>query len=210
MSEYLTEEEQVERLKQWWKENGRSIIAGVVIGLGVFGAWQGWRAYEIRQAEEGGSAYDAFAAKAATGSVEETLKAEEALQSGYPGTAYADLAAFETARELAGSGRYEEAAARLTRIRDSGSNVAIQQLARLRLARVYMAKGDLDAAETALQGDAPAAYAGEIAMLRGDLARLRGDVAGARSAYEEALAKGGADREWIDLMLQNLAKDDAG
>ena len=51
MSEFLTEEEQVERLKQWWKENGRSIIAGVVIGLGVFGSWQGWRAYQIQQAE---------------------------------------------------------------------------------------------------------------------------------------------------------------
>jgi predicted negative regulator of RcsB-dependent stress response len=47
-------------------------------------------------------------------------------------------------------------------------------------------------------------------MLQGDLARLRGDAAAARSAYEQAVAQGGADREWLDLMLQNLAGDDAG
>lgn len=210
MSEYLTDEEQVERLKQWWKENGRSIIAGVIIGLGVFGAWQGWRAYEIQQAEAGGAAYDAFAAKATSSSLDETLKAEEALRGSYADTAYANLAAFETAKQLANSGRFDEAAERLVQVREKGSNVAIRELARIRLARVYMAKGDLEAAEKALRGEAPAAYAGEVAMLRGDLARLRGDAAGARSAYQEALAKGGADREWIDLMLQNLAGDDAG
>ena len=26
-----TDDEQVEKLKNWWKENGRSVIAGIVI-----------------------------------------------------------------------------------------------------------------------------------------------------------------------------------
>ena len=210
MSEYLTEEEQVERLKQWWKENGRSIIAGVVIGLGIFGSWQGWRAYEVRQAEKGGRAYDAFAAEARSGNLDETLKAEAVLRSGYADTAYANLAAFETAKQLVNSGRLDEAVERLAQIREKGSNVAIRELARIRLARVYMAQGALDEADRVLQGEVPSAYAAEIAMLQGDLARLRGDATGARSAYERALAQGGADREWLDLMLQNLAGDDAG
>ena len=210
MSEYLTEEEQVERLKQWWKENGRSIIAGIVIGLGIFGSWQGWRAYETRQAEQGAAAYDAFAAQAQDGNVEETLKAEAALRGGYADTAYADLAGFETARQLVAGGRLEEAAERLAQIQATGSNVAIRELARIRLARVYLAQGALDEAEKLLEGPIPPAYATEAATLRGDLARLRGDAAAARAAYEQALAQGGADREWLELMLQNLPGDDAG
>lgn len=210
MSEYLTEEEQVERLKQWWKENGRSIIAGVVIGLGIFGSWQGWKAYEIRQAEQGASAYDAFVAQARGGGLDETLKAEAVLRDSYAGTAYADFAGFEAARQLVAGGRLEDAAGRLARIREKGSAAAIRELARIRLARVYMAQGALDQAEKILQGDAPPAYAAEVSTLRGDLARLRGDAAGARSAYEQALAQGGGDREWIDLMLQQLAGEDAG
>ncbi|MDH5355953.1 MAG: tetratricopeptide repeat protein, partial [Gammaproteobacteria bacterium] len=33
-----TDEEQVEKLKKWWQENGRSVIAGIIIGVGgLFG-----------------------------------------------------------------------------------------------------------------------------------------------------------------------------
>lgn len=209
MSEYLTEEEQVERLKQWWKENGRSIIAGVVIGLGIFGSWQGWKAYEIRQAEQGAAAYDTFVAQARGGDLEHALKAEALLRDNYSGTAYADFAGFETARQLVAGGRLEEAGERLARIHEKGSGAAIRELARVRLARVLMAQGALDQAENILKGDASPAYAAELSTLRGDLARLRGDAADARAAYEQALAQGG-DREWIDLMLQNLAGADAG
>lgn len=210
MSEFLTEEEQVERLKQWWKENGRSIMAGVVIGLGIFGSWQGWRAYETRQAEEGSAAFDAFQQQARAGDVEATLRAESSLRERFDGSAYADLAALEVARELTNQGRLDEAAGRLRTVQESGANTAIRELARLHLGRVLMAKGAYDEAGAVLQADPPAAFAAEMAALRGDLARLQNDDAAARTAYEQALALGSADREWLELMLQNLAGDHAG
>mgnify|MGYP001817030642 FL=1 len=210
MSEFLTEEEQVERLKQWWKENGRSIIAGVVIGLGIFGSWQGWRTYETRQAEEGSVAFDTFQQQARSGDLETALRAESSLREGFDGSAYADLAALEVARELTNQGRLDEAAARLRTVQESGANTAIRELARLHLGRVLMAKGAYDEAGAVLQADPPAAFAAEMAALRGDLARLQNDDAAARAAYEQALALGSADREWLELMLQNLAGDRAG
>lgn len=210
MSEFLTEEEQVERLKQWWKENGRSIIAGVVIGLGVFGSWQGWRAYQIQQAEAGAAAYDAFAARASAGDLGTTLEAESSLRNAFADTAYSNLAAFETARQLVNNNRLDEAAERLQHIYEKGSNVAIRQLARVRLARVLMGQGKLDDAVRLLEGDVPSAYAGEVALLRGDLARLQGDDAAARSAYQQAQAAGAGDQEWLQLMVQNLAGNEAG
>ena len=42
MELYDTEEQQVEAIKDWWKENGKSVILGAVIGLGLFG----WRYYQ--------------------------------------------------------------------------------------------------------------------------------------------------------------------
>ena len=41
--EYETEEQQVEALKEWWSENGRAVIAGVVLGVGVIGGWSLWQ-----------------------------------------------------------------------------------------------------------------------------------------------------------------------
>lgn len=210
MSELLTEEEQVERLKQWWKENGRSIIAGVVIGLGIFGSWQGWRTYQIRQAEQGAAAYETFVMQARGEQPDATLKAEQTLRNAYAGTAYSDLAAFETARQLVNGAHLDQATDHLKQLMENGSNVAIRELARVRLARVLMAQGALDDAGALLQASVPSAYAGEVAMLRGDLARLKGDAAAARSAYEEALAQGQGDRQWLELMIQNLDGGDAG
>ena len=42
MNEYETEEQQLEALKKWWKENATSLILGLAIGVsGLFG----WRYY---------------------------------------------------------------------------------------------------------------------------------------------------------------------
>ena len=40
---YRTEEEQVEALKAWWRENGKSTVVAIAMAvMGVFG-WQGWQ-----------------------------------------------------------------------------------------------------------------------------------------------------------------------
>jgi predicted negative regulator of RcsB-dependent stress response len=73
-------------------------------------------------------------------------------------------------------------------VRTQAPDPALRQIATLRLARVLLDGGELDAAQ-ALFASAPLdAFAPELAELRGDLARARGDVAAARAAYEEALA----------------------
>ena len=46
MEHYETEEQQVEAIKRFWKENGTAIIVGAVLGLG--GLW-GWRYYNDEQ-----------------------------------------------------------------------------------------------------------------------------------------------------------------
>ncbi len=43
MDEFLTEDEQADRVKQWLQENGLFILAGVVLGLGGLFGWQSWR-----------------------------------------------------------------------------------------------------------------------------------------------------------------------
>ena len=208
MSEYLTEEEQVERLKEWWRENGRSIIVGVVIGLGIFGGWQGWQGYRQQQAETGSAAYDRFARAARSADLDGTLAAESELRAAFDDSAYADFAELETARQLVTAGRLDEAAERLRRVQSVGANTALRSIAGLRLARVLIAQSKYDEAGAAL-GNVPAAFAAEAAVLRGDAARLSGDAAAARSAYQEA-RKLGAGGDWLDLMLEQVDGESAG
>lgn len=210
MSEYLTEEEQVERLKQWWRDNGRSIIAGVVIGLAIFGGWQGWKSYEVRKAEEGAAAYDEFIKQSRSGDAPAAMSAEERLRAEFPGTVYTDFATLEVAGKLVADGKLDDAAAQLRSVLESGAGTAIRELARLRLARVLMAQNQLDQAASLLSSEPPAAFAGEMALIRGDLARARGQRDEARAAYEQARELGAGDRQWLDLVLQDLGEGSTG
>ena len=45
-----SEDEQAERLKEWWKKNGTSVIVGVVIGVSAIVGVNLWRNYTQTQA----------------------------------------------------------------------------------------------------------------------------------------------------------------
>ena len=51
MSVHLTEEEQLENLKRWWKDYGKLIIAAVVICVAGYFAVTGWQDHKRQQAE---------------------------------------------------------------------------------------------------------------------------------------------------------------
>ena len=46
MAELLSEDEQVEAIKQWLKKNGPGIVAGIAIGLAAIGGWRWWQNYQ--------------------------------------------------------------------------------------------------------------------------------------------------------------------
>ena len=52
MNEYVTDDEQVERIKKWWSDNGSSVVAGLVIGIGGLMGWRYWVDYKDNQAAE--------------------------------------------------------------------------------------------------------------------------------------------------------------
>ncbi|HNE26955.1 MAG TPA: tetratricopeptide repeat protein, partial [Pseudomonadales bacterium] len=51
MADYRTEEEQIELIKKWWRENGRSTVVGVGVALVLFFGWMQWQAYQKKNIE---------------------------------------------------------------------------------------------------------------------------------------------------------------
>jgi predicted negative regulator of RcsB-dependent stress response len=43
VADHLSEEEQIEKLKRWWAEQGRGVIAAIVL---LVGGWGGWSYYQ--------------------------------------------------------------------------------------------------------------------------------------------------------------------
>ena len=57
MADYETEEQQVEALKEWWKENGIAVVSGAILGIAALGGWRGWSWYQEKQANEASDLY---------------------------------------------------------------------------------------------------------------------------------------------------------
>lgn len=209
MASYHSDEEQAEALKRWWRENGRSVLAGIIIGVGALVGWRGWTAYQDGQADAASIHYaelraaiagdDAKAIEATTGILEES----------YASTPYAALAALSLAKVKAEAGDLEASAAQLRWAAEHSSQDVVKTLANLRLARVLVAQGDNDAALTLVKGDFPAAYMSLIEEIRGDALAAKGDIDAAREAYDRALSAAAGDTEYLRMKRTNLGQTPA-
>jgi len=193
---YRTEEEQVEALKRWWKENGRSVVLGVVLAVGLGVGWQAWQKSRDVAAENASVAFQQMlallAAEEETGAGPARELAQR-LKDEHRGSTYAQFAALHLARlavqeeDLATA---EQELRWVLAMADEGSD--LHRVARLRLARVLGATGDLSAALDLLsvQGEA---YAASYALARGDLLLGDGREAEALAAYRQAADALGAE-----------------
>ena len=62
MEGYRTDEEQIQHLKKWWDENGKSIIGGIAIGLIAIFGWRSWQDYLVTQGENASDLYEQMTA----------------------------------------------------------------------------------------------------------------------------------------------------
>ncbi len=202
---YETEEQQVEALKKWWQENGKSIIAGVVIGLiGVFG-WRGWIDYRNNVGAQASNLFDQLVVSVEGGDADSVAKQVELLHRDYGSTPYPAFGELMLARVLHAKGDSAGAKASLQRAIDDAPDQALKAVAVLRLARVQLANGELDAVAALLDRyPASTAFAAEYAVVRGDLARARGDADAARGAYQQAIAGQAGNADLVQLKLENL------
>lgn len=205
MQVYATEEEQVESLKKWWKENGRSILAGLVIGLGGVFGWRAWVAHQASVGEQASMLFEQLMASVSAGAADSADKQAEQLISEYGATPYAVFAAFAMARMHVSGGDNAAARSQLRWVLETTKDPGLKQIARLRLARILLADGDVQGAEEALAGQAIEGFGGEVAAVKGDIALARGDIEEARAAYEDALAGGAGNGALLRMKIDNLA-----
>lgn len=204
MSVYQTEEEQVEALKRWWKENGTSIIAGIVIGLGGVFGWQAWGGYQDRVGKEASQSFNQVLIALQQGNLESAGKQAELLRLEHDGTNYAVFAAFTQARLKLEQGDSAAARSQLEWAMAQADDPSLKELTQLNLARILLSEGDLDGAAK-LADVVQGGFAGEYAVIRGDIAAQRGDKQQARDAYTQAMTLGVSNRNLLQMKLDDLA-----
>jgi predicted negative regulator of RcsB-dependent stress response len=202
---YETDDEKLDAIRRWWKENGVAIIAGIAIGVGAIVGWRYWGDYRDSVASEASSVFDQVLANSATGQTEAVVAQARVLDDDFGSTPYAALGALVEAKALYESGQAEAAMTALARAIAAAPDPALASIAALRLARIQVAEGQVDeAAKTVAKHDTSPPLAGDFAVVRGDIAAARGDYAAAREAYEQAIAEGTSFSQLIRLKIDNL------
>jgi len=215
VDQYRTEEEQVEALRRWWNENGRSTIAAIIIALSAGFGWQSWKGYDQSLKESASDSYQVLlqTLAQAEGSSEQRQAASnmaEQLKSDYTGSTYAQFAALHLARLAVADGDLAEAEAQLRWAlgkTDKGSDMAL--VAQLRLARVLASQGDTDQALAILAQGGEGVYQASYALARGDVLLGSGRQDEARQAYSQAMmlaaqSGGQVNMGMVEQKLQSL------
>lgn len=201
MEIYATEEQQVQAIKDWWKKNGVSIIAGLVIGLAVVFGWRFYQSYQLEQKQAASSAYQSALDDYLT-DPDQLGSAVDKLASGH----YKSFAQLSLAKAFVEKQQYEEAAITLASI-VANDDDPIRSFAALRLARVQGQLGQTDAALKTLEEITGVGFAATVATIRGDVLLQNGDVDGARTAYQAAIMAGAGNAQGsIQVKLDDLAE----
>ena len=206
MEGYESEKEQVEAIKAWWKANGKSIIVGIALGVALVIGGKWWFSNQNKQAEIASEQYEAVLQDIKKGDTEAALNRGGRLLEVFEKSNYAALTALELAKIKVDQADLEGARYYLQWVVDHTSLAPLKDVARLRLARVLLAKGDNAGALQMVDAVDMKTFAATAQELKGDILLAKGSRDDARTAYEAAAAaipKGG-DHNRIDMKLAEV------
>jgi len=187
VSVYASETEQIEQLKRWWQQYGKSTLAVVIVGFLISWGWHAWQKQHERLLQTASVVYERLLTSIIRDDQVALEQQATRLFKHYPHTPYAQLAALILARKAVYNGDLEGAEQKLMWVMKHGENAALKQLARIRQARILAATGKQKEALKLLDKVDDKAYLSLIYDAKGDIYIQMENKEAARSAYQEAL-----------------------
>lgn len=188
MTDYLTEQEQIELLKNWIKQYSLVIIAGVLLAIVSITAWRYWQQRQEKILTYASVVYDEMLTKRAQQNLTTTNAQASKLLKNYEQTTYAHLAALMLARNAILANQFNEAEKQFNWVLKQSNVAAIRQIARLRLARLYLSMKQPEKALETLQKIEESSFDGLRYEINGDAYLALNNVKKAKESYAQAIA----------------------
>lgn len=211
LTEYMTEQEQIQQIKNWLKQYGVTILIGIAVALLLTSGWRHWQSYRDRILLHASAVYDEMLTLRAQNNKDAAVVQAHKIITHYKNTPYAALAAFMLARDAVTTQHYAEAVTQLNWAIDNTHDRSVREIARIRLARVLIADKKPDAALKLLNNISDKSFMGLIDEVRGDAYLSQNNTTLARQAYQLALSEipdAEAARPILQMKLGNLAVAD--
>jgi len=204
MAYSIEEEQEINQLKDWWKENGKTIIVAFILGVGGMFGWRYWQAHQAEQIAQASAQYDALIYSAQQDEQAKKANIEQFVQANNK-TAYAVFALLDEAKKAAEKQDFTAAEVNLNQALTQSQDEVLTSIVALRLSAVQFQLGQLDNALTTLNQVKGESFNARKAILTGDIQVAKGDKVAAKNSFEQAQQSGSQlEQQMAKMKLNNL------
>ena len=206
MEQFQTEEQQVEAIKQFWKENGTAIVGGFAVGLAGFVGYNFYQDSKLEAEHATSEAFQAVMEQVDTDNAQFEAAGEKFINENGE-TSYASLTALAVAKQAVDDKAWDKAANYLSIAADKAPSAEIKAIATVRLASVQVEQGELDKALATLSAQLPEAFKASVEEVKGDIYLMQDKKPLARNAYQAAIdANGETVNPALQMKLDDLTE----
>ena len=204
MAYSIEEEQEINQLKDWWKENGKTIIVAFILGVGGMFGWRYWQAHQAEQIAQASAQYDALIYSAQQDEQAKKENIEQFVQANSK-TAYAVFALLDEAKKATEKQDFAAAEVNLNQALTQSQDEVLTSIVALRLSAVQFQLGQLDNALTTLNQVKGESFNARKALLTGDIQVAKGDKVAAKNSFEQAQQSGSQlEQQMAKMKLNNL------
>lgn len=204
MAYSIEEEQEINQLKDWWKENGKTIIVAFILGVGGMFGWRYWQAHQAEQIAQASAQYDALIYSAQQDEKAKKANIEQFVQANSK-TAYAVFALLDEVKKATEKQDFTAAEVNLNQALIQSQDEVLTSIVALRLSAVQFQLGQLDNALTTLNQVKGESFNARKAILTGDIQVAKGDKVAAKNSFEQAQQSGSQlEQQMAKMKLNNL------
>lgn len=182
------DKEQIDLLKNWWNDYGKTILIAVLVGLLVGFGWRYWTGHKKAKAQNASVLYSNMESALLAKDTNMVEKLNGMMQEKFSGTAYADMGSLITAKQEVESNELKAAFNNLNWVLQHGAKDEFKVLARVNMARILLEQKEPKKALDLLKVSDDSALAPLLERVKGDIYFSMGNQALAKQAYEKAAA----------------------
>lgn len=208
MSVYMTEEEQLEVIKKWWKRYGTmiTIIISIVLLIIAGYRYMNWHDDKIKQ--QASIAYENMMIAFSNQNIKSVRSYANELINDYKHTVYADVAHMTLAKIYVGKNKLGKARDELQAVVSESKMNPLRQIAKIRIARLLAAEKAYTNALNELSVVEDNAYLPVINELKGDIYSAKGQYQDAIKSYRLAIDEvrtNGMGNLFLEMKTNELA-----
>lgn len=200
MEIYNNEDEQLDAVRSFFRNNGKAMVVGVVLGIGALFGWRYWQSNQQQTSANVSMSFDqAIEHSNNMANLNAFVQANE--------NTYGVFAALKLAQEYVDKGDFANARQQLLWAQRHTKDDNLLSTVNLRLARVQQQEKQFDDALKTLDAVQKGGWFAQAQAIRGDVLAEKGDVKGAREAYRLASESDPSPvlEELLRIKLNNLA-----